>query len=503
MRTWDLTLPVAREGGEPLFLQISRAVAEAIRAGRLRPGEPVPGTRTLAQHLGVHRNTVLAAVRELVAEGWLVTSPARGTFVSQALPEPKPRAFAEPPRPRSAHRVGYALRPAPAPWGETHFAPNAAVLVGGRPDLTLVPSASLGRAYRRALRRHGPAVLGYGHAAGHERLRAEVAAMLAATRGLDVTASQVVITRGSQMATFLVARALLSPGDLVAIESLGYPPAWEALRGSGARLAPVPVDREGLNVAALAELAKKEPVRAVYLTPHHQFPTTVSLSPGRRLELLALAEQRHMIVIEDDYDHEFHYEGRPILPLASADRAGVVVYLGTLSKVLAPAVRTGYIVAPEPVVERLAAHRAFVDISGDPIVEAALAELFEDGEVQRHVRRARRVYQSRRDALVAALHDELGAHARFEVPTGGMALWCRLEGIDVEPWTAACAAGGVRFQEARKFAFDGRGRPAVRLGFAAVSEARIRTAVRTMAALAKEHRLPKATQRTRRDAGSR
>ncbi|HET7225839.1 MAG TPA: PLP-dependent aminotransferase family protein [Candidatus Eisenbacteria bacterium] len=497
MRTWDLALPVAREGGEPLFLQISRAVAEAIRAGRLRPGEPVPGTRTLAHTLGVHRNTVLAAVRELVAEGWLVTSPARGTFVSQALPERRPRPFAEPPPARSARRVGFALKPAPSPWGETQFPPGAAVLVGGRPDLTMVPAASLGRAYRRALKRHGANLLGYGNARGHERLRAAVAGMLATTRGLDVTAAQVVITRGSQMASFLAARALLSPGDVVAVEALGYPPAWEAMRASGARLVPVPVDVDGMNVAALAALMRTEPVRAVYLTPHHQFPTTVSLSPGRRLELLTLAQAKRVLVIEDDYDHEFHYEGRPILPLASADRAGVVVYLGTLSKVLAPAVRTGYIVAPEPVIDRLAAHRAFVDISGDPVVEAALAELFEDGEVQRHVRRARRVYQSRRDALVQALRDELGAHAHFEVPTGGMALWCRLEGIDVEPWVAACAAAGVRFQAGRMFAFDGRPRPCVRLGFAAVNETQIRAAVRTMAALAKEHRTARRTRAAR------
>jgi GntR family transcriptional regulator / MocR family aminotransferase len=497
MRTWDLALPVLRTDDTPLFLQIARGVAEAIRTGRLRPGEPVPGTRTLAASLGVHRNTVLAAVRELQAEGWLTTSPARGTFVSEALPERRARAFATADSARDPARVGYALRPAPVPWPDIAVPPGATLLVGGKPDLSLVPAAALGRAYRRALKRHGPAILGYGDPRGHMRLRESLATMLAATRGLEVGPAQVIVTRGSQMAEFLVGRALLSRGDVVAVESLGYAPAWEALRASGARLVPVPVDREGLDIAALERLTERETVRAVYLTPHHQYPTTVSLSAGRRLALLALAQRRRMVVIEDDYDHEFHYEGRPILPVASADRAGVVVYLGTLSKVLAPGIRTGYVVAPAPVVERIAAHRAFVDISGDPVVEAALAELFEDGEVQRHVRRARRVYHARRDALVTALREQFGARVTFEVPTGGIAIWCRLEGVDIEPWARACTAAGVRFQTARPFTFEGDPPPCVRLGFAPVTEAKIRAAVRTMAELAKAHPLRATRPRSR------
>ena len=484
MRTWDLVLPVARHDRVPLFLQIARAVADAVRAGRLRPGQPVPGTRALARSLGVHRNTVLAAVRELQAEGWLTTAPARGTFVSEALPERRARAFAGDAGRRDPARVGFTLRPAPTPWSESRPATAAVQLVGGKPDLSLMPAAALGRAYRRALKRHGPAILGYGDPRGHARLRTALATMLAATRGIEVGPEQVLVSRGSQMAEFLIAKALLGPGDVVAVEALGYAPAWEALRSSGARLVPVTVDRDGLDLDALDQLTRRETVRAVYLTPHHQYPTTVTLSAGRRLALLALAQRRRLLVIEDDYDHEFHYEGRPILPLASADRAGVVVYLGTLSKVMAPAIRTGYVVAPEPVIERIAAHRGFVDISGDPVVEAALAELFEDGEVQRHVRRARRIYQARRDALVGALREAFGARARFDVPTGGIAIWCRLDGLDVEPWARACEARGVRFHTARPFTFEGPPPPCVRLGFAAVAEPGIRAAVRTMAEVA-------------------
>ena len=253
--------------------------------------------------------------------------------------------------------------------------------------------------------------------------------MLAATRGLAAGPDDLLITRGSQMALELVARALVTPGDVVAVEAIGYVPARAAFALAGARLVPMPVDGQGLDVDALEALARRGPVRAVYLTPHHQYPTTVTLSPGRRLRLLEVARAHRIAVIEDDYDHEFHYDGRPVLPLASVDRAGVVVYVGTLSKILAPGLRIGYVVAPAPLLERLATLRAVLDTQGDPAIEDAVAELLEDGEVQRHVRRVRRIYRDRRDALADALRRDLAGHVSFDVPAGGVAFWARLDGI--------------------------------------------------------------------------
>ncbi|HEV8320630.1 MAG TPA: PLP-dependent aminotransferase family protein, partial [Myxococcota bacterium] len=303
---------------------------------------------------------------------------------------------------------------------------------------------------------------------------------LSARRGLAADAGALVVTRGSQMALALVARALLRPGDVVAVEAYGYRPAWDALRLAGARLVPVPVDGEGLRVDLLES---RRHVRAVYVTPHHQYPTTVGLSAARRLRLLELARARRMAVLEDDYDHEFHYEGRPVLPLASADRAGVVVYVGTLSKLLAPGLRIGFAVAPEPLLARVAALRTLTDRQGDLAVEAAVAELLEDGEVQRHAGRARRTYQARRDALAAALRAELGGALSFDLPAGGMALWaCTAPGVDADAWSARALARGVGLHPGRRFAFDGRARGALRLGFAAHDERTLREAVRRMAA---------------------
>jgi len=481
--SWDVPLAVGADTSLPAYLRIARAVADDVRRGRLRPGAELPGSRTLAASLGVHRNTVLAAYRELAAEGWIETSAARGTFVTEALPDARPRRFTgAAPRAAVPARVGFDLGPAldplpsPAPKG-------LLALAGGVPDLRFVPTDALARAYRRALKAEPRTALDYGDPRGHERLRAALAAMVSALRGLAAGPDQVLVTRGSQMGIDLAARALIAPGDVVAVESFGYRPAWEALRLAGARLVPLPVDGDGLVVDALVALAARERVRAVYVTPHHQYPTTAVLAPGRRLSLLALCRAERIAVIEDDYDHEFHYQGRPVLPLASADDAGVVVYVGTLSKILAPGLRVGFVVAPEPLIARLATIRALVDRQGDRAVERAVAELLEDGEVQRHARRARRIYEARRAALAEALGARLGGALSFALPAGGMALWARAEGgIDVDAWADRALAAGVVLHTGRRFAFDGRRRPFLRLGFAALTEKEIAEAVRRVAA---------------------
>jgi len=241
----------------------------------------------------------------------------------------------------------------------------------------------------------------------------------------------------------------------------------------------VAVDSEGLVVDRLAEVASRERVRAVYLTPHHQYPSTVTLAPGRRLALLQLARTHRIAVIEDDYDHEFHYEGRPVLPLASIDAAGSVIYVGTLSKVLAPGLRLGYVVAPPPLIERLTVLRSTIDIQGDAVVEAAVAELLEDGEVARHIRRMRRTYHTRRDVMAAALRAQLGDAVEFVVPGGGMALWLRVRAeVSIAAWEREGQAHGVHFQPGRRFSFDGRVLPYLRAGYAGLDERKLKEAAR-------------------------
>jgi GntR family transcriptional regulator/MocR family aminotransferase len=259
---------------------------------------------------------------------------------------------------------------------------------------------------------------------------------------------------------------------------LGYQPAWRALTAYGATLRTVPVDAHGLSVEGLEALCEREPVRAVYVTPHHQYPTTVTMSAGRRMALLALAKKKRFAIIEDDYDHEFHYEGRPVLPLASADDGGVVLYIGTMSKVLAPGLRLGYLIAPPSVRDAALAERFDIDRQGDRLSERAIAELLEDGELQRHVWRAKRIYQARRDHCVAALREAFGDVMEIDTPCGGMALWVRFDrSIDVAAFAQEAEKRGVLFQAGHLFVQGNRPIPHARIGYGCLNEAEMREAI--------------------------
>jgi GntR family transcriptional regulator/MocR family aminotransferase len=285
------------------------------------------------------------------------------------------------------------------------------------------------------------------------------------------------------MGLALLARALVRPGDVVAVEELTYRPAVEVFRMQGASVVPIPMDGEGVRLEPLERLANAGRLRVLHVTPHHQFPTTVMLSASRRLRLLELARTHRFAIIEEDYDHEFHYDGRPVLPLASADGWGVVAYVGTFSKVLAPALRIGYIVAPRPLLQSVTAHRLYTDVQGDRVLEYALAELIEDGEVQRHVRRVRREYGARRDLLADALRSSLGDALTFSVPAGGIGLWVRAaDGLDIEAWARRARDRGALITTASAFSLDRRVRPFARLGFASLDREELREGVRRLAA---------------------
>ena len=245
---------------------------------------------------------------------------------------------------------------------------------------------------------------------------------------------------------------------------------------------PVPVDAHGLDVDALTRLTETTRVRAVYLTPHHQYPTTVTLSAGRRLALLDLARRRDIAIIEDDYAHEFHYDGRPVLPLASADREGFVIYIGTLAKILAPGLRIGYMVGPADLLKRAAVERFCLDIQGDHVLEHAVAELFEDGEVMRHARRARRIYEGRRDFMVELLRKRLGGALSVTTPPGGIALWANVApDVSAAAWAARALELGVFVVAGAHFSFSRSPLPNWRLGFAAYDERGLGEAVEILA----------------------
>jgi GntR family transcriptional regulator / MocR family aminotransferase len=477
MRRWELTIALDPKHELPIFLQLAHAIADDIRNGRLKPGEPLPGTRELAGQLSINRNTVVAGYEELAAEGLVRTRVGGGTFVTAPM-HSVPHAVAP-----SENAPTYTLPAAPVMHSPMAVpAPGTLVLGNSLPDSRLFPADALARAFRRAIGQRGHALLGYSDPCGHRRLREELAQMLGSTRGLPATPDCLMVTRSLEQGIDLVARMLLRPGDGVAVEAFGYPPAWQVLRLAGATLWPIALDENGMDVDALEALLSRQRIRAVFLTPHHQFPTTSVMSQARRARLAQLALSHGFAIIEDDYDHEFHYEGKPVLPIASGPGRANVIYIGSLANLLAPGISTAFVLAPPTVFAPLASLRANSDARSDVAMESAIAELFEDGELLRHMRRMRRTYGARRDVLVGALNQHLASALAFRVPDGGMGIWARVDdAIDLPAWIRESAVEGTHFSAAQRYDFHQREQPYTRLGFSYLDEKEIDQAVRRMA----------------------
>lgn len=487
MSGWRLSLFLDPLNREPVYLQITHALMLEIHRGRFHPGDPLPGYRTLAEQLGVSRNTVMSAYHELQAEGYVVSKAGQGSVVAAKPPRLPPHLSesehpGEVPHKPLLQDMGFDLGGAPS---QSPSGPGLGLLrVGtGIPDPRLLPGAELARAYRRALTQHGQSALSLEDSQGHPKLRAALAKMLTGHRGIPATAERILVTRGSQMAAFLTAQALFRAGDVVAVEALGDRRAWEAFTHAGARCLPLPVDTGGLDIDALENLLGQTQLRAVLVTPRRQYPTLAVLAPERRLRLLALAEAHRFAILEVDQDSEFQFEGRSLAPLAAQDTAGVVVHLGTLSKIFSPGLRLGFIHGPEPLVQRMKQLRLVFDRQGDMVLERAMAELMDDGEIQRHLNRMQQVYLRRRDAACEALTRWLGTRVAFEPPPGGLALWIQANpDLDVDAWATQSLEQGVAFQPGRQFAFEAGAVQGLRLGFANYDEAELEEVVRRMAA---------------------
>lgn len=430
LRSWSLNLRITNTSGLAIYLQIAQQIIDEIQRGRLAPSTAMPGTRDLAEKLKVNRKTVVLAYDELIAQGWLTTESRRGTFVSASLPN-----FTSP---ASASKAVARPEPSAEQSAQTlsrYQAPTAHTIDfnDGTPDTRLIPFDILSRAFRHALL--GPTKtnkLGYGDPRGTMALRQAIATMLNIERGLNVDVDHICIARGSQMGIFLAARALTKRDDYVVVENLSYPPAREAFRSCGANILTVGQDHHGIDTIALEALCNKYPIRAIYVTPHHQFPTTVMMTAERRLKLLMLAEQYDFTIVEDDYDHEFHFSHHPVFPLASTDHTGRVVYVGSLSKVLAPGLRVGYLVASKAFIDRCAHEVMLIDRQGNSITELAVAELMDSGEIKRHIRRTYKIYNERRNVLMDLIRAQLSEYVNFDAPNGGLAIWLRLnDGINV------------------------------------------------------------------------
>lgn len=468
LRPWKLEIRINYDCDKAVYLQIADAVIESVKGKKLLPGDALPGSRQLAELLKVNRNTVVEALDVLLAEGWLISKERVGTFVADILPE-----ITETP----------VLKVKDT---ESSTSEQKAHLIfdDGFPDSRLAPMNEIARAYRQIFNRKSRwQIMGYSNEFGDQEFRRAMVQMLNFKRGMNIRLDEICITRGSQMAMYLAAHSLFQKGDFVLVENPGYKPAWKAFQNAGAELLPVNLDEEGLQIEEVEKYLKKySTIKAIYVTPHHQFPTTVTLSLKRRLKLIELSNQYGFTIIEDDYDNEFHFAQRPVLPISSHDTVKNYIYIGTLSKIVAPALRIGYLVSHSDLIKKVGEHRKMIDVQGDNIMEEAILQLINEGEIKRHLKRTTLIYKSRRDFFETICKKYLKGKASYHKPEGGLAFWIvPNEETDVLNVAEKLMKKGIKILSPEHFSFD---KPVhgFRLGYASLTEEQIEEGIKALAA---------------------
>ena len=479
----------------PLYRQLYEGLRQAIVAGRLRAGARLPAARTLGNDLALSRNTVEQAYDQLHAEGYVDRHPRRGTFVSPTTPDRVLHAVP----PRTAQRTlsgdesvgtrrrlsarGQAIAEIALPAGVNALEPPRPFRAGV-PALDAFPIhvwARLSAAHwRRATRRH----LAYGHSAGYGPLRDAIAQHLAAARGVRCTAGQVIIVGGSQQALALATRLLLDRGDIVWMEDPGYVGARAAFLASEARIVAVPVDEEGLDIEAGERLAAA--ARLAFVTPSHQHPLGAVMSVARRRALLRWARRADAWILEDDYDSEIRYEGRPLPAMQGLDEDGRVIYLGTFSKTVFPALRLGYLVVPPRLVDAFVTAKLIADRHSSVVEQAILAEFIEQGHYARHVRRMRALYAERQGALLEALEPFSDIVEVHPTRAGLNVLAWLPPGVDDRRVAAAAAAAGIEAPPLSPYSQRPLSRSALILNFSGYDVGAIRDAATGLGAVLRE-----------------
>lgn len=498
------------DGSGPLYQQICRVVRDEILTRRWAPGERVPSTRILADLLNVSRNTVIMAYEQLLAEGYLEARlGAAGTVVAPTAPAGGPdkrttdfRAAGSP-KPSVPKRRSSRGRTRFAVAGERILkaANTVATSVGlttlaweltppympfdfrpGRAAFPDVPYALWCKLLGSCARRASIRDLDYGPPAGRRELREAIATRLRRLRGIDTDPERVVIVSGTQQALDLICRLLLDPGDRALIEEPHYTGARCALSSVGADLIPAIVDKEGIRIPKVS--VRKRRVRLAYVTPSHQFPTGVVLSTARRLELLDWASNEGSFIIEDDYDSEYRYDGLPLQALAGLDQQERVIYVGTFSKILFPALRLAYLVLPRSLVEPVITMKAVADTGTAILAQLTLADFLSQGHFDRHLRRTNATNAARRNVLVDALHEEFADRVEISGAKTGLHLLAWLKGrnggVIKDIWHKARAVG-IGFYPVDAFYLAPPKRTGIVLGYAPLREHEIREGIRRLA----------------------
>jgi GntR family transcriptional regulator / MocR family aminotransferase len=465
---------VSLVGRKNLGREIYRQLRRAIVDGQLRPGDRLPPSRELARGLGVSRTTTTVAYDRLTGEGFLTSRVGAGTFVSEQV--------VRPPAGSKRHRPDGMLRPRPV-WDSiplsTAFDRRAQFdFRSGIPDPSLFPHDAWRRLMTRELRSEAVSAGVYAHPAGHRGLREAIIRHIGVSRGVMASADDVTVTSGTQQALDIVARVLLAPGDRVAVEDPGYGPPRRLFESLGARVDGVPVDRQGLVVDALPRQ-----VRLVYVTPSHHYPLGIPLALPRRLALLAWAERNNAAIVEDDYDSEFRFQGRPIEPLQTLDATGRVVYVGSFSKTMLPTLRLGFVVTPPSL--RAAVHKAkFVtDWHSPMLVQGALARFIDEGGFARHIRKTGAVYRARHELLTTILSRDFAGQLDLVPSAAGLHVAAVAHSASADQIASVvhrASEAGVEVQELSRFGVHAPAQPGLLLGYGAIPTARVAEGLRRL-----------------------
>jgi GntR family transcriptional regulator / MocR family aminotransferase len=472
-----------RASGTPLTRQIYMQVRSAVLSGALRPGTRMPSSRAMASRLGVARASVVLAYEHLLAEGYVESRHGSGTFIAPDLTVLASRRRGTP---RGMSRV------VPEPAQVFSDFERSAVQSDARPfntGRTLI-DARTAETWRslthRAVRRLGVNDLGYTDPAGLAELRASICDYLRAARAVRCDPEQIVITAGTQQAVDIAIRVLLAPGDEVWVEDPGYPLTHAQLLLTKARPHPIPVDAQGLIVAAGLQTAPR--ARAAFVTPSHQFPTGVALSMARRLELLAWARRYGAFIVEDDYTSEFRYSGPPLASLQGLDDTEQVIYIGTLNKALFPGLRIGYAVVPHALLQAFVGARYLIDRQPPTLQQAVVCEFMQEGHFAAHIRRMRQLYREQRDALAETLMRRAADRLDVAVPDQGMHLVAYLcEGSSDIAIEAAAQRAGIVVRAISRFYRTAHPRPGLMLGFSGFPRQLIVPSAARLAAIVAEH----------------
>ncbi len=461
-----------------LYLQIVFEFIKAIQIGLLPEGTKLPGTRILCKLLSVNRNTLIKAFHDLELQGWIEILPNKGTFILSEQKNKNKKEFA-PAKSKNLQdaNAGFSYKRSAILENPKEVSTLPYQFNDGQPDLRLVQTDVLARLYVSKLKsQKSTKTWEQIQTESHSNFKMHFANFLNLTRGIRISTSNLLTTSSHEISLYLVAKLLISPGDKVVVGSPGYYMSNMTLSDSGAQIISIPVDKDGINTKQLKKICEEHQIRILYLTSTYHYPTTISLSAKRRMEVLELANQYGFVILEDDYDFDFHYDNNPILPLAAFDSNERVIYIGSFGRSLPSGFGYGFIAAPSEFIKELEKHQNILEPGIDAIKEQVLADWISEGEVHRLSKKNKKIYKERRDYFASLLKEKLKGKIKFQIPPRGLAVWVEwLDNFNLVKLQKECAKNGLFLP--KTILYQTKNLTATRLGFGHLNKTEIENAV--------------------------